>query len=166
MARQGFENQLVQYPDSAEVPNALYWRARAAEEEHNPAMARAFYQKLSERFHNYYYAEFARQRLKTLPGVDASAEIAAKDIAKNVAPQAALTEVAANKDAPKQDPGKAGAPVQDLSKGDPEQADPGYYALLDHVSALSSKGAVEADRTSRRQSSRRASSASLQRRSR
>ena len=40
-------------------PHALYWRARLAEEEHNPAMARAFYQKLSDRFHNYYYAELA-----------------------------------------------------------------------------------------------------------
>jgi hypothetical protein len=34
----------------------------------NPAMARAFYQKLSDRFRNYYYAEFGRQRLKGLPG--------------------------------------------------------------------------------------------------
>jgi soluble lytic murein transglycosylase len=66
-ARQGFENQIALYPNSAEIPAALYWRARLAEEEHNPAMARAFYQKLSDRFHNYYYAEFGRQRLKGLP---------------------------------------------------------------------------------------------------
>ncbi len=67
-ARQGFEQQIALYPDSAEIPNALYWRARLAEEEGNPAMARAFYQKLSDRFHNYYYAEFGRQRLKALQG--------------------------------------------------------------------------------------------------
>ncbi len=67
-ARQGFEQQIALYPDSAEVPNALYWRARLAEEEGNPAMARAFYQKLSDRFHNYYYAEFGRRRLQALPG--------------------------------------------------------------------------------------------------
>jgi soluble lytic murein transglycosylase len=30
-------------------------------------MARAFYQKLSDRFRNYYYAELGRQRLKALP---------------------------------------------------------------------------------------------------
>jgi len=66
-ARQGFENQIALYPDSAEIPAALYWRARLAEEDGNPAMARAFYQKLSDRFHNYYYAEFGRQRLKGLP---------------------------------------------------------------------------------------------------
>src|SRR5208337_1401063 len=66
-ARQEFEQQIALYPDSAEIPAALYWRARLAEEERNPALARAFYQKLSDRFRNYYYAEFARQRLKVLP---------------------------------------------------------------------------------------------------
>lgn len=66
VARQGFENQIALYPDSGEVPAALYWRARIAEEDGNPAMAGAFYQKLSERFHNYYYAELGRQRLKNL----------------------------------------------------------------------------------------------------
>jgi len=66
-ARQGFENQLALYPDSAEIPAALYWRARIAEEDKNPAMARAFYQKLSDRFCNYYYAELGRQRLQALP---------------------------------------------------------------------------------------------------
>ncbi len=66
-ARKEFENQIALYPDSPEIPNALYWRARLAEEEGNPAMARAFYQKLSDRFRNYYYAELGRARLKTLP---------------------------------------------------------------------------------------------------
>jgi soluble lytic murein transglycosylase len=67
VARQGFEDQIALYPDSAEIPAALYWRARMAEEDGNPAMARAFYQKLSDRFRNYYYAELGRQRLKGLP---------------------------------------------------------------------------------------------------
>ncbi len=71
-ARQEFEQQIALYPDSAEIPNALYWRARLAEEDSNPAMARAFYQKLSDRFRNYYYAEFGRQRLKALPGAGAA----------------------------------------------------------------------------------------------
>ncbi len=79
-ARQGFEQQIALYPDSAEIPNALYWRARLAEEEGNPAMARAFYQKLSDRFHNYYYAEFGRQRLKALQGtVDGTRQGPIKD---------------------------------------------------------------------------------------
>jgi soluble lytic murein transglycosylase len=66
-ARKAFEQQITLYPDSAEVPNALYWRARLAEEEGNSPMARAFYQKLSDRFRNYYYAELGRLRLKALP---------------------------------------------------------------------------------------------------
>jgi len=68
-ARKGFENQIALYPDCGEIPAALYWRARLAEEDGNPGMARAFYQKLSDRFRNYYYAEFGRLRLKALqPG--------------------------------------------------------------------------------------------------
>jgi soluble lytic murein transglycosylase len=71
-ARKSFEDQIALYPDSNEVPNALYWRARVAEEENNPAMARAFYQKLSDRYRNYYYAELARERLKNLPSQGAA----------------------------------------------------------------------------------------------
>jgi soluble lytic murein transglycosylase len=81
VARQGFENQLALYPDSNEVPAALYWRGRIAEEDGNPAMARAFYQKLSDRFQNYYYAELGRQRLKALPAsVSASANSGANAV--------------------------------------------------------------------------------------
>jgi soluble lytic murein transglycosylase len=96
-ARKGFEDQIALYPDSAEIPAALYWRARIAEEEGNPAMARAFYQKLSDRFHNYYYAEFGRQRLQALHSAAA------------VAP-----------------------PTEDAPR----------FALLDHVSALSTPGKI------------------------
>ncbi|HYK48807.1 MAG TPA: transglycosylase SLT domain-containing protein [Terriglobales bacterium] len=62
-AKAGFEQQIGLYPTSAEVPAALYWRARLAEEDNDPAMARAYYQKLSERFRNFYYGELARRRL-------------------------------------------------------------------------------------------------------
>jgi soluble lytic murein transglycosylase len=65
-AKKGFEDQITVYPDSNEVPNALYWRARIAEEQGDAVMARAFLQKLSERYRNYYYAELGRQRLKNL----------------------------------------------------------------------------------------------------
>ncbi len=76
-ARKGFENQIALYPDSPEIPAALYWRGRMAEEENNPGMARAFYQKLIDRYRNYYYAEFARQRLKSLhvKGDDAAQDV-------------------------------------------------------------------------------------------
>ena len=65
-ARKEFDDQVALYPTSSEVPAALYWRARLAEEDDDPAMARAFYQKISLRYRNYYYGEQARQRLAKL----------------------------------------------------------------------------------------------------
>jgi soluble lytic murein transglycosylase len=62
-----FEEQIALYPSGPETPAALYWRARLAEEDNQPLMARAFYQKLSDRYHNFYYAELARDRMKHLP---------------------------------------------------------------------------------------------------
>jgi soluble lytic murein transglycosylase len=107
-ARQEFEQQIALYPDSAEVPNALYWRARLAEEDGNPAMARAFYEKLSDRFRNYYYAELGRTRLKGLAGTGGGSS-------------------------------KQG-PVRDAALKEPEP----HYALLDHVSPLSSARKITA----------------------
>ncbi len=66
-AKKEFDEQLALYPGGNETSNALYWRARLAEEDNQPAMARAYYQKLSDRYRNYYYAELGRQRLKKLP---------------------------------------------------------------------------------------------------
>ena len=65
-AENGFEQQIALYPNSGEVPAALYWRARLAEEDGEPAKARAYYQKLSDRFRNFYYGELARQQLKKI----------------------------------------------------------------------------------------------------
>jgi peptidoglycan lytic transglycosylase len=65
-AKTGFEEQIGLYPTSAEVPAALYWRARLAEEDKDPGMARAYYQKVSERFRNFYYGELARRRLREI----------------------------------------------------------------------------------------------------
>jgi soluble lytic murein transglycosylase len=66
-AKKLFEEQIALYPSSNETSAALYWRARLAEEDKDPAMARAFYEELVERYRNYYYAEFARERLANLP---------------------------------------------------------------------------------------------------
>ncbi|HUH64624.1 MAG TPA: tetratricopeptide repeat protein, partial [Terracidiphilus sp.] len=66
-AKKLFEEQIAAYSGGNEANAALYWRARLAEEDNDPAMARAFYQKLSERYRNYYYAELGRQRIKKLP---------------------------------------------------------------------------------------------------
>ncbi|HEV2399092.1 MAG TPA: transglycosylase SLT domain-containing protein [Candidatus Sulfotelmatobacter sp.] len=66
-AKKLFEEQIAAYPNGNETSAALYWRARLAEEDNQPAMAQAFYQKLSDRYRNYYYAELGRQRMKKLP---------------------------------------------------------------------------------------------------
>lgn len=65
-AKTGFEKQIETYPDSSEVPAALYWRGRLAEEEGDVAMASAYYQKISDRFRNYYYGPLSRERLSKL----------------------------------------------------------------------------------------------------
>jgi soluble lytic murein transglycosylase len=65
-AKEGFEQQIARYPASAEVPAALYWRGRLAEDDQELPKARAYYQELSERFRNYYYGQLARQRLKQI----------------------------------------------------------------------------------------------------
>jgi soluble lytic murein transglycosylase len=65
-AKTGFEQQIALYPASAEVPAALYWRGRLAEEDKDYDMARAYYQKISERFRNFYYGELARRRLREI----------------------------------------------------------------------------------------------------
>jgi soluble lytic murein transglycosylase len=66
-AKQGFEHQVDWYPLGTEVPAALYWRARMAENEGDVALARAYYMKLAERFRHYYYGYMAAPRLAALP---------------------------------------------------------------------------------------------------
>ena len=73
-AKKAFEEQIALYPMGPEIPAALYWRGRLAEEDNQFGMARAFYEKLSERYLNYYYAELGRERLKKLPAGPSPAE--------------------------------------------------------------------------------------------
>ena len=65
-AKKEIEEQVARYPGSPEVPAALYWRARVAEQEHDLGKARAYYEKLADRFSSYYYAGLARQRMQQL----------------------------------------------------------------------------------------------------
>lgn len=65
-AKAGFEQEIALYPSSNEVPAALYWRGRLAEEDGEAGNARAYYGKVSQRFRNYYYGVLARQRLANL----------------------------------------------------------------------------------------------------
>jgi len=66
-AKKYFDEQIEFYPGSNEAPNAIFWRGRMAEDDHNYGLARAYYQKLAGRYHNYYYGVAARKRLATLP---------------------------------------------------------------------------------------------------
>ncbi len=71
-AKRLFEEQLELYPASAEVSAALYWRGRIAEEEGDKALARAYYQKLSENYRYFHYANLGRDRLVNLGFEDVS----------------------------------------------------------------------------------------------
>jgi soluble lytic murein transglycosylase len=71
-AKKEFEQQIQLYPGSPEVPAALYWRGRLAEDDHEPARALAFYRQVTERFKNYYYADLARERMKALGTTEAA----------------------------------------------------------------------------------------------
>ena len=66
-AKKYFDQQIEFYPASNEVPNAIYWRGRVAEDDHNYGLARAYYLKLTDRYRNYYYGVAARKRLATMP---------------------------------------------------------------------------------------------------
>jgi soluble lytic murein transglycosylase len=66
-AKKYFEEQVEFYPGTNEVPNAMYWRGRMAEDDRDYGVARAYYQRLSSRYRNYYYAVLARRRLTALP---------------------------------------------------------------------------------------------------
>jgi soluble lytic murein transglycosylase len=65
-ASRGMEEQIARYPGSLQVPAALYWRGRVAEANHDLSKARAYYQKLTDRFSAYYYSDLGRQRLKEI----------------------------------------------------------------------------------------------------
>jgi len=69
-AKKAFERQVVIYPDSPEMPAAMYWRARLFEEAGDAGRARLWYRKLTSRFPQYYYAELARARLEGLPAAE------------------------------------------------------------------------------------------------
>jgi soluble lytic murein transglycosylase len=78
-AKTGFEQQIALYPDGNEVPAALYWRGRLAEDDGDNAMASAYYQKISDRFRNYYYGALARDRASKLKPAEVTTKNAESD---------------------------------------------------------------------------------------
>ena len=59
-------DHLRRFLGSTFAPDALYWLGRLAEESDNPALARAYYQKLESRFPQNYFSTTASWRLKAL----------------------------------------------------------------------------------------------------
>jgi peptidoglycan lytic transglycosylase len=70
-AKKYFEEQVEFYPGTNEVPNAMYWRGRMAEDDKDYGVARAYYEKLADRYRNYYYGVLARKRLALMPTAEA-----------------------------------------------------------------------------------------------
>ncbi|HXE90607.1 MAG TPA: transglycosylase SLT domain-containing protein [Terriglobales bacterium] len=66
------EELIGRYPEAMEVSAALYWRGRVLEKQNNLPRARAFYQRVSDRYRYFYYAGLARERLVEI-GIDGAA---------------------------------------------------------------------------------------------
>ena len=63
-AKRLMEEQVKLYPTGQEIPPALYWRARLAEEDGDYDRAGEYYAFILRRFTHYYYADLARERLR------------------------------------------------------------------------------------------------------
>jgi soluble lytic murein transglycosylase len=77
-ASQLLAEHLRRFPGSQFTPDALYWLGRLAEEAGNSGLARAYYEKLTERFPQNYFESSAAARLRALgPGAPADPEVLA-----------------------------------------------------------------------------------------
>ena len=66
-----FDEQIERYPDDTHISAAIYWRGVVYQEyDKNPAAAAACYQTLIRSFRQYYYSDFAKQRLDALGAVE------------------------------------------------------------------------------------------------
>lgn len=61
-----FDEQTKLYPDSEQAVSALYWRGRLYEDQHDPAMAAAYYAAIVRVYPHYYYALMSQERLSEL----------------------------------------------------------------------------------------------------
>ncbi len=79
-AQKDLEDHVKLYPDSSEVPAALYWLARIAQEQSDYAGAIGYYQLIKSQFPNYYYSELSDRQLKTLGSASAPSYVSLKEI--------------------------------------------------------------------------------------
>ena len=69
-AAESLAEHLRRFPGSPFTPDALYWLGRLAEEDGKPSLARAFYEKLHERYPQNYFETQAAARLHVLGNGD------------------------------------------------------------------------------------------------
>jgi len=63
-AKRLMDEQIALYPSGQEIPAALYWRARLAEEDGDYDRAGEYYTFLQQHFTHYYYSDLAEERLR------------------------------------------------------------------------------------------------------
>jgi soluble lytic murein transglycosylase len=73
------EDHVKLYPGSSEVPAALYWLARIAQEQSDYAGAIGYYQLIKSQFPNYYYSELSDRQLRTLGSSNAPSYVSLKE---------------------------------------------------------------------------------------
>jgi soluble lytic murein transglycosylase len=78
--KKDLEDHVKLYPESSEVPAALYWLGRIAQEQSDSAGAIGYYRLIQSQFPNYYYAELSDRQLKTLGSVNAPSYVSLKEI--------------------------------------------------------------------------------------
>ena len=78
--KQDLEDHVKLYPESSEVPAALYWLARIAQEQSDYAGAIGYYRLIKSEFPNYYYAELSDRQLKTLSSANAPSYVSVKEV--------------------------------------------------------------------------------------
>jgi soluble lytic murein transglycosylase len=71
-AGQAFTDYVMRYPDSPQVPAALYWLGRLAEDSGQGAEAKVYFSLLQKRFVHSYYAALAAERVGSLPSLPTS----------------------------------------------------------------------------------------------
>src|SRR5215467_9740532 len=78
--KKDLEDHVKLYPESSEVPAALYWLGRIAQEQSDQAGAIGYYRLIQSQFPNYYYAELSDRQLKTLGPANAPSYVSFKEI--------------------------------------------------------------------------------------
>lgn len=73
--KQSLREHILRYPNSSELPTALYFLARLYEKEGKKGTALQYYQLLASRYSNYYYGWLARQALRERKPVELNRQL-------------------------------------------------------------------------------------------